>query len=121
MDEINTIDMAQDVYSVHLIESLWTYTIDSCPARAKRLWRELNDMMINLSWLIPKTKWNLVYIDINCRKYRFSNEYRSKINYVRFCNLLESLKFKDAMQLMQLAEKGIKDQKSIIINSILGM
>ena len=45
MDEINTIDMAQDVYSVSLIESLFAYTIDNCPARAKRLWREINESM----------------------------------------------------------------------------
>ncbi|WP_186492625.1 hypothetical protein [Synechococcus sp. BIOS-U3-1] len=45
MDEIDTIDMAQDIYSVPLIESFFAYTIDNCPARAKRLWREINESM----------------------------------------------------------------------------
>ena len=45
MDEINSIDFAQDVYSVPMIESLYSYTIDNCPARAKRLWREINETM----------------------------------------------------------------------------
>ncbi|WP_413325468.1 hypothetical protein [Synechococcus sp. MIT S9503] len=45
MDEINSVDFAQDVYSVPMIESLYSYTIDNCPARAKRLWREINETM----------------------------------------------------------------------------
>ena len=44
-DEINSVDFAQDVYSVPMIESLYSYTIDNCPARAKRLWREINETM----------------------------------------------------------------------------
>ena len=43
MDEINSVDFSLDVYSVPMIESLYSYTIDNCPARAKRLWREINE------------------------------------------------------------------------------
>ena len=43
MDEINPVDFSLDVYSVPMIESLYSYTIDNCPARAKRLWREINE------------------------------------------------------------------------------
>ena len=45
MDEISSIDFSEDVYSVPMIESFFAYTIDNCPARAKRLWREITESM----------------------------------------------------------------------------
>ena len=45
MDKISSIDIGEDVYSVPMIESFFAYTVDNCPARAKRLWREINESM----------------------------------------------------------------------------
>ena len=45
MNEISSIDFSDDIYSVPMIESLFAYTIDNCPARGMRLWREINESM----------------------------------------------------------------------------
>ena len=45
MDAINQIDFSKDVYTVPMIETFFAYTIDNCPKRAKRLWREINESM----------------------------------------------------------------------------
>lgn len=44
IEEINKLDFEDDVYSIPMIESIFSYTIDNCPVRAKGLFRSITEM-----------------------------------------------------------------------------
>lgn len=44
IDEINKLDFEDDAYSIPMIETMFSYTIDHCPGRAKGLFRSITEM-----------------------------------------------------------------------------
>ena len=44
IDEINKLDFEDDAYSIPMIETMFSYTIDNCPGRAKGLFRSITEM-----------------------------------------------------------------------------
>ena len=44
IDEINKLDFEDDAYSIPMIETMFSYTIDNCPGRAKGLFRSITEI-----------------------------------------------------------------------------